>query len=74
MNNDFSVTNGKLKTTFRRVKGCKKLDRMIAKKNMKNAGMTNICKGKKSGRNNGHSENVRKSDSVFARRWRDYVY
>lgn len=68
------VTNGKLKTTFRRVTGVKKLDRQIAKNNMKDAGITQICKGNKAGRNNGKSEQIRKSDSKFATYWKEYVY
>lgn len=67
-------TNGKLRTVFKRVEGCKKLDRMIAKKNMKAMGITGICKGQKVGRNNGHSQEKRRSDSKFATHWRDYVY
>ena len=33
---DPSVINGNLKTTFRRVTGCNKLDREIARKNVNN--------------------------------------
>ena len=55
------VVNGKLKSTFRRVTGCKKLDREIAKKNMKEAGYTQICKDKGGG-------------SFFANNWREFVY
>lgn len=68
------VTNGKLKTTFKRVTGDKKLDREIAKQNMKDLGIVRICKGQKSGRNNGHSQSIRRSDSKFAQHWREYVY
>ena len=70
---DPSVTNGKIKTTFVRIKGCKKIDRMVAKNNMKDIGMVRICKGQKHGRNNGHSENERVSSSRFANNWRDYI-
>lgn len=66
------VINGKLKTTFRRVTGDKKLDRNIAKKNMADAGITQICKGRKAGRNDGRT--VRRSDSKFATHWKEYVY
>lgn len=70
---DPSVTNGKLKTVFRRVEGCTRLDRMVARRNMEKAGITQICKGNKVGRNNKTSENRRRSDSKFAQHWRDYV-
>lgn len=66
------VTNGKLKTIFRRVTGNKKLDRQIAKKNMEDMGITHICKGNKAGRNDGRS--VRRSNSKFATYWKEYVY
>ena len=67
---DPSVTNGQLKTTFRRVKGDKKLDRAIARKHMKDAGYVHICKGDKSGRNK--KGNERKSDSIFALNWEKF--
>lgn len=56
-----SVTNGKLKTTFNRVEGCKKLNRMVARRNMEKAGITQI--NKKVG-----------GVSKFSEYWRDYVY
>lgn len=58
---DPSITNGKVKTTFRRVEGCTKLDRMIAHNNMKKAGITQINK-----KVNGISK--------FQEHWKDYVY
>lgn len=58
---DPSVINGKLKTTFQRVTGCNKLDREIARKNMKDAGLTKVCK-----KNGG--------DSYFSKHWREWVF
>lgn len=55
------VINGKLKTTFSLVTGDKKLDRLVAKNNMKKAGLKRICK------KNGGS-------SYFADNWRDWVF
>ena len=54
------VINGKLKTTFRKVKGVKKIDREVAKNNMKKAGYTQICKDKGGG-------------SLFANNWELFV-
>ena len=58
---DPTVTKGKLKTTFKRVEGCKKLDRMVAHKNMEKVGVTQINK-RKGG-----------MKSFFALFWRDYI-
>ena len=69
---DPSVTNGKLKTVFKRVEGCTRLDRMVARRNMEKAGITQICKGKKVGRNNG-KKTPRRSDSKFATNWRSFI-
>lgn len=55
------VINGQLKTTFRRVTGCKKLDREVAKNRMREAGYTQICKVDEQG------------SSKFSRLWRDFV-
>ena len=72
------ITKGKLKTIYKRVEGCKRIDRMIARKNMKDMGMTQICKGNKSGRNNKVSgkalQKQRRSNSKFSSKWKDYIY
>lgn len=58
---DPTVTRGKLKTTFKKVEGCKKIDRLVAHRNMERAGVTQINK-----RKNGMK-------SFFALFWRDYI-
>jgi hypothetical protein len=58
---EVSVTRGKLKTVFKRVTGVRKIDREVARNNMKAAGYTQINKNK-SGR------------SLFAANWRRFVY
>ena len=55
------VVNGKLKTTFKQVTGYNKLDRMVARNNMKAAGLTRINKKGVDGK------------SYFAEHWREYV-
>jgi hypothetical protein len=54
------VTKGKLKTTFRKVTGSKKIDREVARNNMKKAGYKQICKDKGGG-------------SFFANNWELFV-
>lgn len=55
------IINGKLKSTFRQVTGCKRIDREVAKRKMKEAGYTQICKVDEQG------------SSKFSRLWRDFV-
>lgn len=56
------VINGNLKTTFKRVTGSTKLDRMIARNNMKKAGLSKFTKKGADG------------ESYFAKHWREWVY
>lgn len=56
------IVKGKLKSTFKRVTRCKKLDRAIARKNMKDEGYTQVAKKDANG------------SSLFSRQWRKFVY
>lgn len=56
-----SIIKGQLKTTFRRVKGCKRLDRMIAHRNMEKMGYTQVNKKKVDG-------------SFFSNNWESFVF
>lgn len=55
-----NVVRGKLMTTFTQRTGCKRIDREVARGNMKRAGYTQINKNKGGG-------------SLFSRCWRDFV-
>lgn len=54
------MSNNKRKSVY--IEGCKRLDRMVAHRNMKKAGYTQINKKEADG------------TSKFAKMWRDFVY
>lgn len=67
----FDVVRGKLGTKFVRKTGCKRIDRAVARKAMKDAGIVRSCKG---GRYKDRAGNLCKGTSYFSENWRKWAY